>query len=61
METLTYRFDGTTAVRFPTEAVLVGVLASGNLEVLRNRPRWTAPWRSTSSPLPRASAPSGPR
>ncbi len=34
METLTYRFDGTTAVRFPTEAVLVGVLASGNLEVL---------------------------
>ncbi len=34
METLTYRFDGSTTVRFPTEAVLVGVLASGNLEVL---------------------------
>ncbi|MGE8217247.1 Malonate decarboxylase acyl carrier protein [compost metagenome] len=34
METLTYRFDGSTAVHFPAEAVLVGVLASGNLEVL---------------------------
>lgn len=34
METLDYRFDGRTAVRFPHDAVLVGVLASGNLEVL---------------------------
>jgi malonate decarboxylase delta subunit len=34
METLDYRFDGTTPVRFPTDAVLVGVLASGNLEIL---------------------------
>ena len=34
METLDYRFDGTTPVQFPREAVLVGVLASGNLEVL---------------------------
>ncbi|XFC38097.1 malonate decarboxylase acyl carrier protein [Stenotrophomonas indicatrix] len=34
METLDYRFDGTTPVRFPTNAVLVGVLASGNLEIL---------------------------
>ena len=34
METLDYRFDGTTPVRFTTDAVLVGVLASGNLEIL---------------------------
>lgn len=34
METLDYRFDGKTPVRFPHDAVLVGVLASGNLEVL---------------------------
>jgi malonate decarboxylase delta subunit len=34
METLDYRFDGTTPVRFPTDALLVGVLASGNLEIL---------------------------
>ncbi|MEF3081541.1 malonate decarboxylase acyl carrier protein [Luteimonas sp. SMYT11W] len=34
METLDYRFDGTTSVRFAGDAVLVGVLASGNLEVL---------------------------
>ncbi|CAH0160177.1 malonate decarboxylase acyl carrier protein [Stenotrophomonas lactitubi] len=34
METLDYRFDGTTPVRFPTDTVLVGVLASGNLEIL---------------------------
>ncbi|MBT2766292.1 malonate decarboxylase acyl carrier protein [Stenotrophomonas sp. ISL-67] len=34
METLDYRFTGTQPVRFPTDAVLVGVLASGNLEVL---------------------------
>ncbi|MEG0191825.1 MAG: malonate decarboxylase acyl carrier protein [Stenotrophomonas sp.] len=34
METLDYRFDGTVPVRFPTDAVLVGVLASGNLEIL---------------------------
>ena len=34
METLDYRFDGTTPVHFPTGAVLVGVLASGNLEIL---------------------------
>jgi len=34
METLDYRFAGTTPVRFPTDAVLVGVLASGNLEIL---------------------------
>lgn len=34
METLDYRFDGRTAAHFPTQAVLVGVLASGNLEVL---------------------------
>ncbi|WP_333622654.1 malonate decarboxylase acyl carrier protein [Stenotrophomonas indicatrix] len=34
METLDYRFSGTTPVRFPTDAVLVGVLASGNLEIL---------------------------
>ncbi|WP_313343487.1 malonate decarboxylase acyl carrier protein [Stenotrophomonas sp.] len=34
METLDYRFDGTLPVRFPTDAVLVGVLASGNLEIL---------------------------
>lgn len=34
METLDYRFDGTTPVHFPTAAVLVGVLASGNLEIL---------------------------
>lgn len=34
METLDYRFDGRTLVRFPHDAVLVGVLASGNLEVL---------------------------
>ena len=34
METLDYRFDGTTPVRFPTDAVLVGVLASGHLEIL---------------------------
>ena len=34
METLDYRFDGRTPVRFPHDAVLVGVLASGNLEVL---------------------------
>lgn len=34
METLDYRFDGRTDVQFPPGAVLVGVLASGNLEVL---------------------------
>ncbi|EMT5437778.1 MULTISPECIES: malonate decarboxylase acyl carrier protein [Stenotrophomonas] len=34
METLDYRFDGRTAVHFPRDAVLVGVLASGNLEIL---------------------------
>ncbi|WP_286071226.1 malonate decarboxylase acyl carrier protein [Stenotrophomonas sp. 57] len=34
METLDYRFDGRTPVRFPRDAVLVGVLASGNLEIL---------------------------
>ncbi|MFG6085849.1 malonate decarboxylase acyl carrier protein [Stenotrophomonas indicatrix] len=34
METLDYRFAGTMPVRFPTDAVLVGVLASGNLEIL---------------------------
>lgn len=34
METLDYRFDGRTPVRFPHDAVMVGVLASGNLEVL---------------------------
>ena len=34
METLDYRFDGTTHAHFPTNAVLVGVLASGNLEIL---------------------------
>ena len=34
METLDYRFTGTQAVHFPTDAVLVGVLASGNLEIL---------------------------
>lgn len=34
METLDYRFDGATPVRFPTDTVLVGVLASGNLEIL---------------------------
>ncbi len=34
METLDYRFDGTTHAHIPTNAVLVGVLASGNLEVL---------------------------
>ncbi|MBH1593392.1 malonate decarboxylase acyl carrier protein [Stenotrophomonas maltophilia] len=34
METLDYRFDGRTPGRFPHDAVLVGVLASGNLEVL---------------------------
>ncbi|MEG0186728.1 MAG: malonate decarboxylase acyl carrier protein [Stenotrophomonas sp.] len=34
METLDYRFDGTTPVHFPSDAVLVGVLASGNLEIL---------------------------
>ncbi|MDW7601580.1 malonate decarboxylase acyl carrier protein, partial [Stenotrophomonas maltophilia] len=28
METLDYRFEGHTAVQFPREAVLVGVLAS---------------------------------
>ncbi|MFI8718999.1 malonate decarboxylase acyl carrier protein [Stenotrophomonas sp. NPDC077464] len=34
METLDYRFSGTEHVHFPTDAVLVGVLASGNLEIL---------------------------
>ena len=34
METLDYRFDGRTAVHFPRDAVLVGVLASDNLEIL---------------------------
>ncbi|CAM4222480.1 malonate decarboxylase acyl carrier protein [Stenotrophomonas maltophilia] len=34
METLDYRFDGRTRVQFPHDAVLVGVLASGNLEIL---------------------------
>ena len=34
METLDYRFTGTQPVHFPTDAVLVGVLASGNLEIL---------------------------
>ncbi|PZT05908.1 malonate decarboxylase acyl carrier protein [Stenotrophomonas maltophilia] len=34
METLDYRFEGHTSVQFPCEAVLVGVLASGNLEIL---------------------------
>lgn len=34
METLNYRFDGHTAVHFHGDAVLVGVLASGNLEIL---------------------------
>ncbi|HDS1138660.1 TPA: malonate decarboxylase acyl carrier protein [Stenotrophomonas maltophilia] len=34
METLDYRFDGRTPVQFPHDAVLVGVLASGNLEIL---------------------------
>ncbi|EPG2417037.1 TPA: malonate decarboxylase acyl carrier protein [Stenotrophomonas maltophilia] len=34
METLDYRFEGHTAVQFPRDAVLVGVLASGNLEIL---------------------------
>ncbi|HEL7752055.1 TPA: malonate decarboxylase acyl carrier protein [Stenotrophomonas maltophilia] len=34
METLDYQFDGTTPAHFPTDAVLVGVLASGNLEIL---------------------------
>ncbi|MEG2803448.1 malonate decarboxylase acyl carrier protein [Stenotrophomonas sp.] len=34
METLDYRFNGSTDVPFPRAAVLVGVLASGNLEVL---------------------------
>ncbi len=34
METLDYRFNGTQAVTFPPEALLVGVLASGNLEIL---------------------------
>ncbi|HEL3005906.1 TPA: malonate decarboxylase acyl carrier protein [Stenotrophomonas maltophilia] len=34
METLDYRFEGHTAVQFPRGAVLVGVLASGNLEIL---------------------------
>lgn len=34
METLDYRFEGRTAVQFPHDAVLVGVLASGNLEIL---------------------------
>lgn len=34
METLDYRFDGRIRVQFPHDAVLVGVLASGNLEIL---------------------------
>ncbi len=34
METLDYRFDGRNPVQFPHDAVLVGVLASGNLEIL---------------------------
>ncbi|WP_343652798.1 malonate decarboxylase acyl carrier protein [Stenotrophomonas sp.] len=34
METLDYRFDGSRPVQFPHDAVLVGVLASGNLEIL---------------------------
>ncbi|KAG0930871.1 hypothetical protein G6F31_016921 [Rhizopus arrhizus] len=34
METLDYRFEGRTPVQFPRAAVLVGVLASGNLEIL---------------------------
>jgi len=34
METLDYRFDGRTRVQFPRDVVLVGVLASGNLEIL---------------------------
>lgn len=34
METLDYRFDGSRPVQFPRDAVLVGVLASGNLEIL---------------------------
>jgi malonate decarboxylase delta subunit len=34
METLDYRFNGTLTVHFPSDAVLVGVLASGNLEIL---------------------------
>ncbi|MFG6108484.1 malonate decarboxylase acyl carrier protein [Stenotrophomonas nematodicola] len=34
METLDYRFKGSTDVHFPSGAVLVGVLASGNLEIL---------------------------
>ena len=40
METLDYRFDGRTAVQFPRDAVLVGVLASGNRKSCWNR------WRS---------------
>lgn len=34
METLDYRFEGRTDVPFARDAVLVGVLASGNLEIL---------------------------
>lgn len=34
METLEYRFNGTRAARFADPAVLVGVLGSGNLEIL---------------------------
>ena len=34
METLDYRFEGRTPVQFARDAVLVGVLASGNLEIL---------------------------
>lgn len=34
METLDYRFEGRTPVQFPRATVLVGVLASGNLEIL---------------------------
>ena len=34
METRDYRFEGRTDVPFARDAVLVGVLASGNLEIL---------------------------
>lgn len=34
METLDYRFEGRTPVQFARDAVLVGVMASGNLEIL---------------------------
>jgi malonate decarboxylase delta subunit len=42
METLRYRFPGQHDLTERDHHALVGVVASGNLEV----PRWTVRWRS---------------